>query len=321
MDKMNKFERQNQIILKLKNSPNITRTELAKQLRVHKATISRDFIDLSIKGALQESDSGLITFNKNYFLEDIQFSLNEAFSLYTSAALMVDRNDFYHPDLISSLRKLSLTMERSQPHLYSMFKSIANRNEYEEIEEIYTENLQKIIAAWANGLTIKITYDSRQSKKLETDTIGILDFLPYADGHGNHLIGINTETNTIKPYRFKRIKNINILKKSFNSSNREELLKKFRNSWKIWLSNSEPKEVVLKFNKNISKRVLETKWHRNQRTELQPDGSLLWRCIISEPIEMEYWILGWGHNAKVVSPPELKQRIKEETVKMIKNYE
>lgn len=320
MEKLNKYERQNQILITLKNNPGITQSELSKQLNVHRATISRDYIDLSIKGALQEGDDGSIQFNDNYFLEDIQFSLSEGFSLYTSAALMVDRSDFVHPDLVSSLRKLSLTLEKSQPHLYSLFKDIANSNKYEKYEDLYTENLDKIISAWANGRQIRIKYNSRQNKKIEIDVIGILDFSPYPDGHGNHLIGLNIKTDKTKPYRFKRIEHIEILKESFDSSNREELLKEFDNSWKIWISDSEPKNVVLHFKREVSKRVLETRWHKKQITEPQVDGSLLWKCYISEPKEMEYWILGWGSNVKVLEPEQLKKSIKTEIKKLLVNY-
>lgn len=125
----------------------------------------------------------------------------------------------------------------------------------------------------------------------------------------------------VECYRFKRIKKIEILKFKYSNQKREDLLKQFNDSWKIWLSKTPPKEVILQFNKCITPRVLETKWHNNQRTELQPDNSLIWKCKIAEPKEMEYWILGWGSNVKVLAPPQLKQRIKEEIKKLYKSYE
>lgn len=35
--------------------------------------------------------------------------------------------------------------------------------------------------------------------------------------------------------------------------------------------------------------------------------------------EITRWVMGWGSNAKVLVPPELKQRVKEELEKMIAN--
>jgi CRISPR-associated endonuclease/helicase Cas3 len=45
-------------------------------------------------------------------------------------------------------------------------------------------------------------------------------------------------------------------------------------------------EVVLRFSPHVARRVQETRWHRSERTEPQPDGSLVWRAQIAEPKEM-----------------------------------
>jgi CRISPR-associated endonuclease/helicase Cas3 len=52
--------------------------------------------------------------------------------------------------------------------------------------------------------------------------------------------------------------------------------------------------VVLKFHPRVAHRVRETRWHRSEQVEEQPDGSLLWRARVAEVQEMLPWIRGWG---------------------------
>lgn len=166
MEKISKHERQNHIIIKLKNNPDITQSELSHQLKVHKATISRDFVELSLKGALLDSGNR-ISINKNYYIDDVQLTLNEAFTLYTSASLLVDRTDFVNPDLITALRKISESLQKSKPHISSLLRTIANKNELESKDNLYTENLTKIISAWTMEQQIKISYLSRRDQILK----------------------------------------------------------------------------------------------------------------------------------------------------------
>jgi CRISPR-associated endonuclease/helicase Cas3 len=66
--------------------------------------------------------------------------------------------------------------------------------------------------------------------------------------------------------------------------------------------------------------VQESRWHRSERTEPQPDGSLVWRAQIAEPKEMLPWIRGWGADVEVLAPPWLRKTLEAEVQKMAKVY-
>ena len=53
-------------------------------------------------------------------------------------------------------------------------------------------------------------------------------------------------------------------------------------------------------------RVAETRWHPSQVTETGADGSLVWRARVSGVLEVRSWILGWGGDAEVLEPAELR---------------
>ena len=79
-------------------------------------------------------------------------------------------------------------------------------------------------------------------------------------------------------------------------------------------------EVVLRFSPHVARRVQETRWHRSERTEPQPDGSLVWRAQIAEPKEMLPWIRGWGADVEVLGPEGLRGTLEAEVRKMARVY-
>jgi CRISPR-associated endonuclease/helicase Cas3 len=79
-------------------------------------------------------------------------------------------------------------------------------------------------------------------------------------------------------------------------------------------------EVVLKFHPRVAHRVRETRWHRSEQVEEQPDGSLLWRARVAEPREMLPWIRGWGADCEVLEPQELREMLMGEAKAMAELY-
>ena len=51
----------------------------------------------------------------------------------------------------------------------------------------------------------------------------------------------------------------------------------------------------------------ETRGPPGQVEVLEDDGSLLWRARVSGLLEIRSWVLGWGPDAEVLEPPELRE--------------
>lgn len=52
----------------------------------------------------------------------------------------------------------------------------------------------------------------------------------------------------------------------------------------------------------MARRAQETRWHRPEQTDLQSNGTLIWRARIAEPKEMVPWIRSWSADCKVLAP-------------------
>jgi len=91
-------------------------------------------------------------------------------------------------------------------------------------------------------------------------------------------------------------------------------------AWGIWYTEAEPVEVVLRFHPRVAHRVRETRWHRSEQVEEQPDGSVIWRARVAEPQEMVPWIRGWGADVEVLEPLELREMLMGEAKAMAELY-
>ena len=65
----------------------------------------------------------------------------------------------------------------------------------------------------------------------------------------------------------------------------------------------------------------ESKWHHSQALTKERDGSLLARFQLSSTVEIKSWVLGFGANAVVIEPKELRLAIALELEQLIKAYQ
>jgi len=80
------------------------------------------------------------------------------------------------------------------------------------------------------------------------------------------------------------------------------------------------RQVVVRFSKLVAQNVAEVHWHKTQRVALRDDGSADFHVTVSGLNEISWWILGYGDQAEVIEPPELRQLIAERAKRMAEKY-
>ena len=78
--------------------------------------------------------------------------------------------------------------------------------------------------------------------------------------------------------------------------------------------------VAVKFLQPAARFVQESRWHASQVLTQERDGSLLARFTLSTTVEIKSWVLGFGGNAVVIEPEELRAEIARELEQMIQAY-
>ncbi len=80
-------------------------------------------------------------------------------------------------------------------------------------------------------------------------------------------------------------------------------------------------DICIRFSATVAHRIEERDWHESQRLERHADGQVDLHLRLSALVEIERWVLGWGDQAEVLSPPELRQRLAATTTAMATRYQ
>ncbi|HPN84136.1 MAG TPA: WYL domain-containing protein [Victivallales bacterium] len=110
-------------------------------------------------------------------------------------------------------------------------------------------------------------------------------------------------------FKLARISEITILKGKFQRRKDFDLEKIIGDAW--WIRNDpkrKPYSVKVLFKNETSQSIREYKFHKSQKLESVPDGTLAsWR--LSSLDEFACWLLQWLGNIKIIEPEELREII------------
>ncbi|MBN1334996.1 MAG: WYL domain-containing transcriptional regulator [Deltaproteobacteria bacterium] len=81
-----------------------------------------------------------------------------------------------------------------------------------------------------------------------------------------------------------------------------------------------PRAVVVRFSSEVAEYIRERRWHRSQGFLDRPDGSVevVLRCAITP--ELKQWILGFGPDAEVLEPEDLRRDVQEALEQAARRY-
>jgi predicted DNA-binding transcriptional regulator YafY len=77
-----------------------------------------------------------------------------------------------------------------------------------------------------------------------------------------------------------------------------------------------PLEVTLRFNRSTAAWVKDRQWHPSQQVALHKDGSLTMTLQVADTRELVGWILNFGSGVRVLQPPALREKVREEARKI-----
>lgn len=125
--------------------------------------------------------------------------------------------------------------------------------------------------------------------------------------------------NDIRFFKLIRIKEYIITGKIFNAViDIENKLDEYRTN-NIGIFSGEEYEIKLEISPPMANTVKERIWVDNQEIEELGDSKILFKAVMKGEPEIISWILSMKSFVKVISPVSLKEKIKEELEKMIKN--
>jgi CRISPR-associated endonuclease/helicase Cas3 len=309
--------------LLLAHPEGLTQAEIARRVGVNRSTIYRYLPDLTARFAVYELDDARLAIDRDQYLTQVRLTLHEAMAVHLAARLMATRTDKHNPHAASALRKLGIALEKLGPLISSHLAASADvmDDAAQRHDPVYLQTLETLTRAWSQGRMVHLWHRHEESGRIYEYDFAPYFIEPYAVGQTTHVIGWREPPGAVRTFKIERIQRIELSERVYAIPEPFDPRDLLADAWGIWYTEAEPVEVVLKFHPRVAGRVRETRWHRSERVEEQPDGSLVWRAQVAEPQEMLPWVRGWGADAEVVAPEELREALVSETRRLALLYQ
>ena len=80
-------------------------------------------------------------------------------------------------------------------------------------------------------------------------------------------------------------------------------------------------QVTIDFAASVASRIRESYWHPSQQLEPLDNGGVRLRVSLPSLLEITPWVRGWGPEAVVIEPPELREEIASSMAAAAANYQ
>ena len=299
----------------------ISAQALADRIGVSKRTIYRDIEAMDLDAGLPIwTDKGKFGLEGGAFLPPLALTLHEATTLFLAARMLAKTSDEHDTELIGALVKLAQILP---PVLAEHIQATVDAFATTPTNERFTRVFRVLAEAWAGRRVVEIDYDGGvydPTKKARRTRVQPLAIEPSALTHALYLFGWDEGRKARRTFKVERVLSASLTPDTFDppadSAPANDLLR----AWDV-MADEDPVDVVIRFSTSVAKRAAETRWHPSQELEPQPDGTLIWRARVAGMREIRIWILGWGADAEVLQPAELREAVAAELRRAADVYE
>jgi proteasome accessory factor B len=139
-------------------------------------------------------------------------------------------------------------------------------------------------------------------------------------GRNWYVIGRSSLHRTVRTFCLNRIIQLDLLDHAYHLPRGFNLDRHLKNAWQLFPEAGIDWRIVIHFRKKVARSIAEILWHKTQQTRFEPDGSLVLLCIVSGLDEISWWVMGYGDQAEVIDPPQLRRIVSERARKMLQYY-
>jgi proteasome accessory factor B len=126
-----------------------------------------------------------------------------------------------------------------------------------------------------------------------------------------YLFAEDLERKQLRTFALPRMRKVRLTAKGFRRPADFSIAQILSGSFGVY-SSGKKQRIRIQFDSFAARLVGERKWHESQRVKENKDGSIILELELGGLEEIERWILSWGKHARVLAPPELAIRIRDE---------
>ncbi|CAN5820947.1 WYL domain-containing protein [soil metagenome] len=293
--------------------------DLARQVGVSKRTIYRDLDAMDLDAGLSIwNDRGRFGLAGDAFLPPLALTLHEAMAFFLAARLLTKATDELDTEIIGAFVKLSQILP---PVLADQLRASADAYADTPRNETFTRVLRALTEGLAGRRVVSIEYAAGvydPAKGVRRVRVRPYAIEPSAHTRALYLIGFDEERGAQRTFKVERIRSASLTPEPFEPQD-AAVAERMLAAWDV-VADDALADVAIRFDAGVAARVAETRWHPSQELEPQADGSLIWRARVSGLLEVRSWTLGWGADAEVLAPAELRTWVAGQLARASERY-
>ena len=136
-----------------------------------------------------------------------------------------------------------------------------------------------------------------------------------------YLFAFDMDRRELRTFALPRIRNVRASKTRFRRPADFSISRFLDQSFGVFAKPTKTRHTVrILFDRFSAARVEERQWHPSQKIKQLREGGIELSLTLGNLEDIERWILSWGNHARVLAPPELKQRIAQTVSELADAY-
>jgi predicted DNA-binding transcriptional regulator YafY len=172
-----------------------------------------------------------------------------------------------------------------------------------------------ITQAISSRRRLDMTYDSITSGKSRRRVDPY--FLVFR-GRAYYLVGFCHRRESFRMFRLGRIKSVSLTRQPFERDPKVSLERLFKGSWEVYLGT--PFEAVVRFRGRAARVLAGGQRHASETIKSEGTESLQYTVMVNSVEEFGRWVLGYGGDALVLSPPALARWVRTQARETLAGY-
>ncbi len=320
--KLTRTQRLIQMVQLLQTGRHYDIDSLIRELGKSKRTVFRDLKTLKDSGVISgfDADTQSYSIDRSYFLQPVNMTLEEGLALMTLTRKFIDERvtPAFAAATSAALKIESILPDEIRESCGRLLEGVAvDWSPVSDVDAI-TDILGRVQQAIADHSKLRMRYDSF-SDKTELE-LTVRPYVTLFKSRGWYLIAYSERHRQYRTFKLERIVNMKLLKEKFRRDPKFNIKSYYGNAWSM-IRGDRAHHVEIHFSAKVAGNVEEVVWHHTQRTRRRSDGTLVFEVDVDGIEEIAWWIMGYGDQAVVQEPQELRHVIASHAQNLTRYYQ
>jgi len=301
------------LITLLQSGRGYSADDLAAELEVSRRTVFRDLnmLEMAHIPYYYDPERGGYRISRHFFLPPINLTLGESLAVLMLTARLRGTGKL---PLMSEAARAAMKVESALPdrirrHVGSVLDRLGvllgPTSRHEGLDDLFDQ----LTDAVATRKVCRLVYISFLDRKQIRATVHPLRLIFL--NRAWYLIAHSVKHKERRTFKLGRIRKLAATDQTFEPPDGpDEPTEPFGAAWSM-IPEGTLYDIHLHFEPMVAGNVAEVRWHASQQVEWNDDGSVEFRARVDGLREITWWVLGYGDQVEVITPPELRRRIGE----------